>query len=453
MAKQAIDKPTAQEARWQAWGQARQILDLLDIARDAGIDLRGSRERTEPSAGVRVFSPFRDDGKTPHFLLCGAEDGGRRGRVVGAKDLSTGETWDLLAFAVAAWGCEKLEARDRLLTLAGVNWESFVRGDKGKRIGNGARRRLERERNRAAVSRVLDRARSAANAPLPEVMPVESLPDFLQAHYRAGWEWASKWGAAMAHERGWPGHWAHELIEAGKVSAPMLPWEARDWDDRAWHESLVGLAFAVEVPQWTASYDSLTWCWTGYHQRFFRRDLSKSWMYLPALFEATRPRNDFQRKVKAHGRRIEAAPFVMGDPVDADLFVLCEGQWDAITAWGALGGFDDSLRASTCVLGLRGAQGVEPFLRHYGWVLDRKRPRVLMLPDNDTAGDLWKGRPADFKAGKPAVAGLVDRMRKLVGHDRVGLWELGERGDDFNDWWTATQPSTAQLWERIRSDY
>ncbi|HPA19240.1 MAG TPA: hypothetical protein PLU30_15950 [Verrucomicrobiae bacterium] len=114
------------------------------------------------------------------------------------------------------------------------------------------------------------------------------------------------------------------------------------------------------------------------------------------------------------GGVVRALPFVLGEFRTARLLVICEGLWDAITFAHAAGwfGHDASWPDWACALGIRGAQGVRPFLEAHGPCWPDPPPNVLLMPDADAAGRTW------FEAGsngrEPFADQLAARARKVA---------------------------------------
>jgi hypothetical protein len=107
-----------------------------------------------------------------------------------------------------------------------------------------------------------------------------------------------------------------------------------------------------------------------------RADQKPSWHFCPNKRE--------------HGCGIPALPFILGEFTTARLLIIVEGQWDAIAIAHASGCLthDTSWPDWVCVVGIRGVNGINPFLSHYSAHWPRK-PKCLLLADNDRAGTTW----------------------------------------------------------------
>ena len=126
------------------------------------------------------------------------------------------------------------------------------------------------------------------------------------------------------------------------------------------------------------------------------------------------------------GHGIPALPFILGDFAAARLLVIAEGQWDAITFAHAAGwlSHDAAWPDSICVLGIRGASGVNPFLHHYG-PLWQKGVNCLLLVDSDAAGTTW----FTSTNGRPSFAHRLQERCELVCVEGV------KSAKDFNEAW------------------
>lgn len=187
---------------------------------------------------------------------------------------------------------------------------------------------------------------------------------------------------------------------------------------------------------------NLTFEAVGYHQRWYHAATGrKMWSYKP--------------------KGVEAYPFFLGWRAEPDVVILTEGQWDAATVWGALGGWSDGYGAMdarrVAVAGLRGASGIEPALAALGPWLRRFRPRVMLLADADEAGTRWRS-PVWKDRRKPRPVSLVERVAALVDPAPVRVAWLRDKaraGKDFNDWWRErrTSPGALMQWiERMLKD-
>ena len=155
---------------------------------------------------------------------------------------------------------------------------------------------------------------------------------------------------------GWPAGTARFLAEEGLLSAP-------EWNGQR------GLAWLVQYPGRSA------WLEVGFHMRHKPRSKGErvAWTYRPA------------------GVGLPAVPLVLGNFYGARLAIVCEGEWDAATFAAAAGWLatDTAWPDGIAVLGIRGASGWRAFLDHWRprWP---RRPRFLLIPDNDEAGLKWQ---------------------------------------------------------------
>ena len=131
-------------------------------------------------------------------------------------------------------------------------------------------------------------------------------------------------------------------------------------------------------------------------------------------------------------------PFVLGDPSRAKLWIITEGQWDAITLWGVLGGFEDpDVCADVAILGVRGVSGASCLLRYFYKALNRYKPQVWIFADNDKASWKWDNKGFVSHDGRLPPVCFVDQL-KLVLNDRAARIPVTrikpELGKDANDW-------------------
>ncbi len=166
----------------------------------------------------------------------------------------------------------------------------------------------------------------------------------------------------LASFRGWPVPFAQYIIDCAAISLPL-------------HYNERGIAFQVVVPE--GERGEMTTRPVGYHIRLKGKPGEKAtWRFLP---------ND-----KTHNRSTPALPYILGEFERARLLVITEGQWDAITFAFAAGWLGDGCLwpHGVGVIGIRGASGVNPFLRYYErfWP---ERVNCLLLADADKAGGSW----------------------------------------------------------------
>jgi hypothetical protein len=121
-----------------------------------------------------------------------------------------------------------------------------------------------------------------------------------------------------------------------------------------------------------------------------------------------------------------ALPFVLGDFQSARLLVIMEGQFDCITFAHVAGwlSHDAAWPDWVCVIGVRGANGINPFLLHYAPVWP-KDVTSWLLPDNDAAGRAW------FEPS-PEKTSFAERLGGLCREVHV---ETIAGAKDFNEAW------------------
>lgn len=139
-------------------------------------------------------------------------------------------------------------------------------------------------------------------------------------------------------------------------------------------------------------------------------------------------------------------PLVLGNFFGARLVIVLEGEWDATTFAAAAGWLasDTAWPDAVAVIGIRGASGWRAFLEHWRRVWPR-RPRFLLVPDNDEAGMKWLREFAAAlaplalsvtvlppRAGGPKDFGDLNRERPFTPPEIYGLLRgcglMDERG-------------------------
>jgi len=220
----------------------------------------------------------------------------------------------------------------------------------------------------------------------------------------------------LAEFRGWPTEFARYLAECASVSMPLYHRER-------------SIAFLVEVPEalTNPSGGQIIMRYVGFHCRLEPRegDDRGSWRFVP--------------NEKEHKQSTPALPFIIGGGwLDAArLLIITEGQWDALTFSLAAGWLGEgcSWPQGVCVIGIRGASGVNSFLKYYGrfWP---ENVNCLLLPDNDGTGGKWfEGRDS-----------FADRLAQLC--RRVAVIRCGEH-KDFNELYRAETVTPEQIQELL----
>lgn len=432
-------------------------------------------------------SPFRDE-RTPSFSIFG--------RMRNWKDHGTGDGGGIVDFAKKCWGeLSEDDFRERLIEVSGIvrslrpsrapagQADADAPAAPGpqaaavpKSLEKAAKAIEKRQRLTEAEERLYQEREALLHPDLPkEKRELPAWPDCVRERFSEGWAYLSgdaKRQAEFAESRGWPVAWVEELLNLELISYPL----ERGFDSPEERWARRQKAFRVDVPQITsrtvkelrpgvtiASACELRSI--GYHQRIFvpargSEPARKLWMFLPS-FPKHQPRSEFERALVEEGASrglrysaaerdgdggereafITAAPFVLGDLQAPKVIVILEGQWDAITFFGACGWFHDTSPASgVVVFGVRGAQGVVPFLSYWRQWLLLHRPVAWVIADNDKAGRTWIEAPAP-RPGEVRAPSFGEKLeaagcRKVfVSWLRPGPW-----GKDFNDYYRAKRP-------------
>ena len=204
----------------------------------------------------------------------------------------------------------------------------------------------------------------------------------------------------------------------------------------------------------------------------------KRWVFVPYLVAEESVHGDFQRQMRAEQVPLDAdglagvpgLPFVLGWRAGVRFLVVAEGQWDAVTFAGACGWLegDSAWPEGACVVGVRGASGVDTLLAYFGSWLERERPAVLVLADNDQAGRKWDtAEPMDATVpGSPLLPTFAEKLLRRPGQlasepewvpraRRVEVRRVAKiHGKDFNDYWKARKPSPVAMMKWLREmDY
>lgn len=335
------------------------------------------------------------------------------------------------------------------------------------------KRQMRYQAEREAEARVGEAWRDAWRARV-EAKEIRPWSDLVSGRFEAGGATAER-VARVAVARGWPERWAWWLVEEGLMRFPLPPWA-----DRERAEIADEVAFRVDKPAMVkraGGWEVAGVTAVGYHQRFLFKE-KKMWRfvpYFPAAVDAEGKEvrlTDFKRALRAEcaarelvegGSVLPPLPFVMGNPVGVRFLIFAEGQWDAVTVAGACGWLesDTSWPEGVVVMGARGSTSVEVLLAYWGAWLERERPAVLVLSDNDAAGRKWDEVPATVLGEVPAPNFAQRLLRRPGWRDGEAEWvPLARRaevarvnpvhGKDLNDFWKARRPSAVAMAEWLR---
>ncbi len=324
--------------------------------------------------------PFHEDSE-PSFSVYRDQDGELRWKCF--TGCGGGDSVDLLA---KIEGISNPEACRRLIELSGAH-----------PAGTRARPPVQRK----------------ASAPsIPERLGV--MPDSVADAWKEGVDYLLAHpisAVGLASFRGWPVPFAQYLIDCAEISFPLY------YNGR-------GIAFQVSAPE--GERGAMTTRPVGYHIRLKGKPGEKAtWRFLP--------------NEQTHKQSIPALPYLIGEFEQARLLIITEGQWDALTFAFAAGWLGDNCLwpANVGVIGVRGASGVNPFLRWY----DRfwpERARCLLMVDADPPGSAWY-------EGKDSFADrLSERCQKVEVVDCASH-------KDFNDLYRAEKPGPEIIAELLAS--
>jgi hypothetical protein len=365
-------------------------------------------------------SPFRPDTK-PSFSVFRAKDGG-----ILCKDQADGGK------AFGAWNFVK-QARPQWTAAQIADWffmESGVPRPERQALSKADRRKwlVEQRAVEAAAERRIYRDREKTLHATKQVDSSASWAQGQAACYEEGCAALRDTparAAAIAKKRGWPAEWVSDLAGCHrKISAPV------DYEGKR------HVAFAVERPlveRGVIRFEPI-----GYHQRHFKPVAGgsgiKTWYY--------------------HPKGLPAYPFVIGNFDRPRVVAITEGQWDAITLWGSMGGLTHDAapfaELPVAVIGLRGASSIEVFLGSYhGW-LSYHKPLIWFVADSDVAGQRWRD-PDWTDRTRPRPVSFVERVQAITGRKAVVSWiKRSELGKDYNDLFLARQPSMASVADWMR---
>ena len=414
-----------------------------------------------PARGLGVVkSPLRADGKPSFSVFAGGKAFDDKARE-GAK----GGVWEFVEQARP--GMTAAEIARLLAERAGERWpdkrDFFARTEGAAPVDDALKARLLKEQRLAKARQEreqrdrAERARREERAGPRAAAAVRPWPECVAARWAEGARFRDHNQGVLARlceRRAWPVAWSDVLVG---IDAMAFPVEAWCEPGAAGERRMV--AFRVEAPVRGAK-GALELRPVGYHQKFYNVARGESgWRFFPSLI-----REQGERKAAARCSSYEAAvlaaadergvtgeesmvpplPYVVGDLAAPKLVIILEGQWDALTMLGALGGLnpDDEGLRGVAIFGVRGAKGTGTLLAHWGAWLKKCAPQVWLLPDNDEAktGARWypPGRAAERAAGRT----YFSEQLAWAGASRVVVTPLAPEmgGKDFNDYFKTMKP-------------
>ena len=296
----------------------KQALDGLTVA-DVW-DLASNPNGTPSPLRDGVYkSPFRVDNRGKSFSVFN----GLKAFSDKSETSHKGGVWQFVALAKPEWSGRDI-ARE-VITRAGGNPDEK---DPNWKPPSKASYAAEKAKARDAAARRVQ-VKNLSITPIEDRL-LQPLPEGLARDWRR-WLAASDGCVAsgdLAAERGWSSDWVQGLIDAEKLV----------------FNGKGECVFAVErVGEGLRVMH-------GWHGRWFPKEGGKAWNYRPNM--------------KRDDQAIAALPFVLGS-VTMPIWIVCEGQWDAATVYGLLGGFDEVMAVDACVFGIRGASGIDVFLAAY----------------------------------------------------------------------------------------
>jgi hypothetical protein len=425
-----------------------------------------------PTRDGLIKSPFRDDGRNGSFSVC---HGGRGFKDFGG-DGSSGDVW---RFAKLCWP----NLTDGELAKKYIEMSGIIRTPRPQPTAPGAAApaavdpRLEKAAKAMAKRDHLRHLEDAVYeelerqlGPKTEVKAIPGWPDFVRERYLEGWRVlrnATARMSSLAKDRGWPVEWVCELVGMGLLSYPLERWvdlEGTARRQKAFRVDLPAITI-VASPDGKGSIAKAELCPIGYHQRWFMAAkgealAQKGWLYVPSVPKAIL--STFDRALTEYGAGLGVTPdkraglfpplpFVLGDLTGTKVIVLLEGQWDAVSFFGACGYFEDSNPpAGVAVFGIRGAQGLDVFLAYWAKWIRHNQPLAWIIADNDKAGQTWLRAP-EAKPGLPRSPTFAERLEYVGCRKVLTSWlNPGAWGKDFNDYYKAAKPGPAKMADWMR---
>lgn len=328
-----------------------------------------------------------------------------------------------------------------------------------------AQARLLKEERLASARRAREQAereerrrREVRGGPGVPAGPPRPWPQFVAERWAEGAapEILDRYLPKLAAKRGWPVEWGEMIGALGVIGFPV---ETRY--DVLGAAAKRFVAFRVEVPSMRRPGEAVLGP-VGYHQKFFNvTTMESGWKFVPSMprkrrewwshFEEACAAEHEARGLEPEAAMVPPLPFVVGQVVRPRLLVILEGQWDALTMYGALGNLDPDgglALPDVAVMGVRGAKGTAVLLAHWGAWLRAVRPVVWLLPDADEAAKLWVP-PARALERRPGVAYFSEQL-SWAGAARVVATPLRPTagvGKDFNDYYRAARPQPQAMWQ------
>lgn len=381
--------------------EALSRLDLLQVAGALGVDLKkGIQSRPGEKESKPSFSVFEGE----HGLAW--------------KDHASGEgggVWQFVLWSRPDWS--KKEVAEWLIVLAGLDPKD------GKKTNRQLRDDLTRKRTEAA------RAHFKKPFDVPSLPRMSPMAPHVRERYKQGWVGLGedqKRREDLAAQRDWPLAWVDDLRVRGLIADPVLPWH-----EPGLKGAQRGFAFLVQAPKLSRDCRIEGFVSVGYHQRFRTKE-GRSWLFVPH-----KPQR--QAKTAMDHALIDAAqtivplPFVIGEP-SADLWVILEGQWDAVTFFNVWQSCENP--RAVFVIGIRGAQGTGVFLSAYGKTMKSFHPSVWCISDNDAAGRRWS-EPPEHNPAEFTPHTFLDQLTAWGASKLVHtMLPVTESTKDFNDWYS-----------------
>ena len=351
-----------------------------------------------------VKSPFRLDKKGASFSV----SKGLKVFKDHADEAQKGGVWNFVALCFPEWSKQQLARK--LIELAG--------GDPDQKDPNAQRKSAQEWK--AEKEKAIEKARTdwvRAQLGLDEIAGELLLP--APKPVARGYELAleraadNNWQEDLATERGWPIEWVAGLVSLGRMGA--------------------GRKLQPEFSVEKYCHKLGAWSLCGVHSRWCDDDGRKMWSYRP--------------NIKWDKQATVALPFVLGS-VKAPVWVITEGQWDAATIFGMIGGYSDYPELQAAVFGIRGASGVGVFMSHYAPLLRRIKPVIVLIPDADDAAKGWtEDRRAH--AGALPVWSFAHKLREIF---KIEVrWMKCTAHKDINDWWAAGTLAADSFTEALAS--